>query len=284
MLPSSPTQQSRHYSQAFGRNVFTEILRWGDSETLTSLCHNSRHRSDDTYLNCIHRFYHMMKQHYRCEYVFKNELIRYLCHRYSNKNVFVANEFRVNNSFADLAFFNGESCAYEIKTSYDTPRRLLRQINAYKCVFDKCYIVVEESEVTQWESYNEAIGIIACCHGEKGRIWFKEIRPAIINNELNVEAVMSCLRTCEYEWIAEHYGKSPLMSPKYQHYEECKRILLKMPQAQLRSAFLRAIALRKCNFELLNQAPRELYQICLSMHLSTLQLNTITQSLNNKVF
>lgn len=114
-------QQTRQYAQAFGRNVYDDILRWGDSEILNILCRANKRKEDETYLECLRRFYNSMKLNYRCEYVFKNEIIAELRKHYAHRRSLVVNEFRVGNSIADLAFFNGESRAYEIKTSYDTP-------------------------------------------------------------------------------------------------------------------------------------------------------------------
>ena len=51
----------------------------------------------------------------------------------------------------------------------------------------------------------------------------------------------------------------------------------------LHGAFLETIERRKSSFKLLEQTPYELYQICLSMHLTGKQLDCITNSLNNKI-
>mgnify|MGYP003584911495 CR=1 FL=1 len=283
MAETSQMQSSRNYAQAFGRGVYTDILRWGDSETLTSLCRRNRFDIGDTYLNCLHRFYKSMKCNYRCEYVFKNEIIADLRHHYAGHKTLVVNEFRVGNSIADLAFFNGESRAYEIKTSFDSPRRLMSQMNSYRRVFDKCYLVVERDEVEDWLHYDDNMGIIAFSHGSRGGVRLDEFRHAKLNKCLDAETIMSCLRAEEYEWIAMHYANMELTSPKYKHFEECTRILKKMNYELLHKAFLETIELRKSDFDILKYTPRELYQVCLSMHLTENQLDIITNSLKNKI-
>ena len=283
MTTMTRMQQSRQYAQAFGRGVFADILRWGDSETLTLLCHSKRQRSEETYMDCLHRFYSSMKRYYRCEYVFKNEIIAELRKQYAHRQSLIVNEFRVGNSIADLAFFNGESRAYEIKTGYDTPRRLEGQMNDYKRVFDKCYLVVEESEVNDWKNFDEEMGIIAFCHGPRGKITMEEIRPAKTNEHIDVDVLMTCLRAEEYEYIAENYAGARLSESKFRHYEECKAVLKDMGAKSLHDAFLETIEERASSFDLLEQTPRELYQICMSMHLNDKQLELITNSLNNKI-
>ena len=267
-------QQSRQYAQAFGRGVYDDILRWGDSEMLTLLCRSKKRSAEESYMDCLHRFYSSMKRHYRCEYVFKNEIIAELRKQYAHRRSLIVNEFRVGNSIADLAFFNGESRAYEIKTGYDTPRRLEGQLNDYRRVFDKCYLVVEESEVDAWKDYDEEMGIIAFCHGPRGKICFDSI---------DVDTLMTCLRADEYEFIAEHYGGASLSECKYKHFVECKEVLKRMDSKLLHDAFLETIEKRKNGFDVLKQTPRELYQICLSMHLTAKQMDVINNCLNTKI-
>ena len=284
MTVSTRMQQSRQYAQAFGRGVYSDILRWGDSELLTLLCRNNQLGVGETYMDCLQRFYSSMKMYYRCEYVFKNEIIAELRKHYACRRSLIVNELGVGNSIVDLAFFNGESRAYEIKTGYDNPRRLEGQLNDYRRVFDKCYLVVEQNEVDNWRSYDDGIGIIAFCHGPRGRITMEEVRPAIRNQQIDVDVLMTCLRAAEYEYIAEIYAGACLSDKKYKHFEECKEILKGMGAEQLHDAFLATIERRKSSFALLKQTPHELYQICMSMHLSGKQLDVITNSLNNKIY
>jgi hypothetical protein len=283
MTTMTQIKQSRQYAQAFGRSVYADILRWGDSEMLSFLCQANKLDEDETYMDCLHRFYHNMKRYYRCEYVFKNEIIAELRKHYAHRRSLVVNEFRVGNSIADLAFFNGESRAYEIKTSFDSPRRLEGQLNDYRRVFDKCYLVVEQGEIDSWTGYDESMGIIAFCHGPRGGITMEEIRPARVNEHIDVDVLMTYLRAGEYETIAGQYAGAQLSESKYKHFEECKAILKSMDGKLLHDAFLETIEKRMNSFSLLEQTPYVLYQICLSMHLTARQLECITNSLNNRI-
>lgn len=283
MTMTTQTNNSRRYAQAFSRGVYADILRWGDSELLTLLCRENRRKQDETFLDCIRGFYSSMKKYYRCEYIFKNEIIAELKRQYARRKSLIVNEFSVGNSIVDLAFFNGESRAYEIKTGYDNPRRLGGQLNDYRRVFDKCYLVVEQGEVENWKGYDDDMGIIAFCYGSRGKISMEEIRPAKCNEQIDVDVLMTCLRADEYEYIAEHYSGACLSEKKYRHFEECGDILRNMQAADLHDAFLETIERRNSSFALLKQTPRELYQICMSMHLSGKQLDVITNSLNNKI-
>lgn len=283
MTEMTHMRQSRQYAQAFGRSVYADILRWGDSETLTRLCRANMRNPEDTFMDCLQRFYASMKRHYRCEYVFKNEIISELKKQYAHRQSLVVNEFHVGNSIVDLAFFNGESRAYEIKTSYDTPRRLEGQMNDYRRVFDKCYIVVEQEEIDKWKDYDGDMGIIAFCHGPRGGVTMKEVHPAKKNECFDVDVLMTCLRAEEYEYIAEHFAGASLSESKFKHFDECKAIFNSMNCVKLHDAFLETIEKRKSSFDLLGEAPHELYQICMSMHLNSKQLDLISSSLNNLI-
>lgn len=283
MSAMNQMQSARQYAQAFGRNVYADILRWGDSELLSLLCRTYKRKEDESYLDCLRWFYSSLKMNYRCEYVFKNEIIIALSKHYAHSQSLIVNEFKVGNSIADLALFNGESRAYEIKTGYDTPRRLKGQLNDYRRVFDKCYLVVELSKVRDWMDYDETMGIIAFGHGSRGKITIEVVRQAKTNDYIEVDALMTCLRAEEYEFMAEHYAGAELSEDKAKHYEECSNILRRMDKKQLHDSFLETIEKRKSSSSLLEKTPRELYQICLSMHLSSKQLDYITNSLNNKI-
>lgn len=284
MTLSEQAKQSRLYARAFGRGVYSDILRWGDSETLTHLCLLESHDPEETYHDCIRRFYGAMKRNYRCEYVFKNEIIANLKKEYAGQQTLIVNEFRVGNSIADLAFFNGESRAYEIKTAYDSPRRLVGQMDDYRKLFDECYLVVEEGELHTWKPYAEdGLGLMLVCHGPKGKIKLEKYKDSSRQESIDVDALMTCLRAEEYEHIAEAYAGTVLSKQKDLHYRECKDILKQMDEVALHTAFLETIEQRKSSFDLLKRTPKELFQVCMSMHLTETQLETIILSLNNKV-
>ena len=50
-------------------------------------------------------------------------------------------ELPVGDSRADLCSINGNSIAYEIKTIYDSTKRLLKQVNDYLTAFEYVYVV-----------------------------------------------------------------------------------------------------------------------------------------------
>ena len=121
-------ERLRSYSSAFSRHAFQDILLFDDFSHLNWLYRSEQnYLHGDTYLDYFEWMYRCLVRGYRCEYVFKNEIVHHLIQRYKSKTSVIFNEFRVGKSVADLAFFNGESTAFEIKTEFDTDKRLVKQ-------------------------------------------------------------------------------------------------------------------------------------------------------------
>jgi hypothetical protein len=99
--------------------------------------------------------YEILLQNYRCEYIFKNTLMQnWFLSRHSTDRSFITDEFRVGKSRVDLALFSKTSVAFEIKTEFDSPKRLPSQSNAYMKVFDLIY----PTEVEHFTDMNTQAG------------------------------------------------------------------------------------------------------------------------------
>ncbi|MFC0130959.1 sce7726 family protein [Massilia eurypsychrophila] len=99
---------------------------------------------------------------YRNEYVYKNELAtRLIFKRHSPRTAGFQVELGVGRSIVDVAVANGTSTAYEIKTEFDSARRLASQTSDYLNVFDKVYVVTHPSHVARYEKeLDSRVGLI----------------------------------------------------------------------------------------------------------------------------
>ncbi len=79
----------------------------------------------------------LMLEFYHNEAFIKSSIIN-LLKRENNVTFF---EMPLLDSRIDVCSINGHSCAYEIKTSYDTIRRLKKQVNDYLKAFELVYVV-----------------------------------------------------------------------------------------------------------------------------------------------
>ena len=270
----------RDLSSAFSRSAFIDVLNYNDYSHFNWLASRYGILRCATYSDLLKKSYSVISKHYRCEYVYKNELIKLLLKKYGTRNSVYFSEFRVGNSIADMVMFNGESKAFEIKTEYDTPRRLDKQMDDYKRFFDKCYIIIPEDKVDEYcDIIESTTGIIAMSRNS-GRIILKEIRHAEQNERFESEALMSCLRTEEYKNIVLSLGESLEGVAGYDMYKYCYQVISKANPNKLRELFLREIKKRKNNTALLRKYPMSIRQMMLSLNLPEDKANKLLEQLN----
>jgi hypothetical protein len=273
----------RCYSSAFSRRVFLDILNYEDFTHINWIysTYDKSNQKFTTYMDYLEYMYTMISKSYRCEYVFKNEIInQLLIKKYGTKDTIAFNEFKVGNSIVDFAMMNGESKAFEIKTDLDTPKRLKKQIEDYKRIFNKCYIVVTSKNIPYYENIIEQeIGIIELCI-QKGKLILKEYRAAQNKVDIDKEILMSCLRIREYENIVQSYYHVLPTVPDYEMFDECLNLIKDIPHEQLNISFLQEIKKRKNATCSLIKVPKIIRQIYLSMNLSETKMNNIISSLN----
>lgn len=96
--------------------------------------------------------------YYFCERVIKYHFIRHL--KLKNDHI-VAFEMSIGDSRIDICRINGSSYAYEIKTEYDTFDRLESQMRDYLKTFEKVYVIVPNTRISEVKSFIPAsCGII----------------------------------------------------------------------------------------------------------------------------
>jgi hypothetical protein len=87
----------------------------------------------------------LLLKYYPCERTLKY----YIANELRSKEDTVVFEMQSLNSRVDMCRINGSSYAYEIKTEFDTFRRLEKQINDYSKIFEYIYVVVPESNLEE---------------------------------------------------------------------------------------------------------------------------------------
>lgn len=277
----------RSYSSAFSRKVFSSIIAYSDFSQLDWLYNiddSKNKETPSTYLEYLSHLYKRLARSYRCEYIYKNEIINLLLlKKYGTQHTVAFNEFRVGDSIVDLAMMNGESKAFEIKTSLDSPRRLKKQLIDYRKVFNRRYVVVESSERDYYaEHLDENTGIITLNY-EKGHIHLEEYRPAERLLSIDAGVIMKCLRTREYENIVrECFGCLPNV-PSYEMYGACLNLLNKLDPSELNELFLQEVKKRKSATKRLKKTPKELRQMILSLNLSTRDEIELIRKLNSTI-
>lgn len=140
-------------SRLFSTAVFREMATKGHSPLFARLISQSPVQescsSDANVADAFDAAFRVLRKgSSRDEYVYRAALThKVLLGTHSLRTACMLNEFRAGNCKADLAILNGTATAYEIKSERDSLSRLANQIENYKKVFTKIYIIAGENHV-----------------------------------------------------------------------------------------------------------------------------------------
>lgn len=285
ILLDAEKERLRRYSSAFSRRVFERIIEHGDLTFLANLHaeYDANRRKEKTYSAYLRYLYRILESNYRCEYIYKTKIIRWIIQEYSSENSVIFNEFRTPNAIADLVLFNGSSRAFEIKTEYDSPYRLSDQLQVYTQLFQETYLVISEQHIKQYISeLPDNVGIIKLINTENNYS-LSIHRKALKTEKINKELLMKVLHRQEYIDIIEGYfGYLPDTSPSML-YDACLRLLKKIPDRELQKLFIKQVKNRKNNTQILKQLPNELIQIVLQLRLNWKQVQRLLETIQTPI-
>lgn len=280
-------ERLRSYSTIFSSTAFLRLIEQNDFSFINKKVErfdvDKFKDKEKTYNQYLQYIYKALCDGYRCEYVYKNQIINdLLLKKYKLSNTIAINEFRVGNSIVDIAMFNGISRAFEIKTELDSDKRLNNQLLDYEKLFDECYIVTHESLVDKYLNQKDDTGIIVL-HKEKNRLKLEEIRPAKRSNTIDCETLIKCLRTVEYKNIIESfYGKLPDVS-SFKMFDTCLSMMKHIPVDELHILMMTEFKSRKIEKNVILSSPKELKHLCLSLNMNLTTYSILNERLNQYI-
>jgi hypothetical protein len=276
-------------SRIFTPLVLDKIAEKGSSKYLTEILDNSDliNKIDlstpfGTFLNDV---YHFLSDNYRNEYLYKNEITKeLLLNRHSLDESWMLNEFRVGKCRADAVILNGTSTVYEIKSQFDSFKRLDDQIEAYRNVFDHIYVVTSEVQATLLSGQlPEFVGIISIADDNS----IKELKPSISNKcNISPDILFSSLRKNEYlEVINKMFGYIPDV-PNTQIFNECKTLFCQQKPDIIHDNTIEILKKRnkKPAIELLlNEAPESLCAYIINNAGNIKKLKALSKKYDNEI-
>lgn len=280
-------ERLRSYSTIFSSTAFLRLIEQNDFSFINKKVErfdvDKFKDKEKTYNQYLQYIYKALCDGYRCEYVYKNQIINdLLLKKYKLSNTIAINEFRVGNSIVDIAMFNGISRAFEIKTELDSDKRLNNQLLDYEKLFDECYIVTHESLVDKYLNQKDDTGIIVL-YKEKNHLELEEIRPAKRNNTIDCETLIKCLRTVEYKNIIENfYGKLPDVS-SFKMFDTCLSMMKHIPVDELHILMMTEFKNRKIEKNVILSSPKELKHLCLSLNMNLTTYSILNERLNQYI-
>lgn len=236
-----------------------------------------------TYLDYLKYVYQILEKNYQNEYIFKNSFLNeWLIKEIGHNNTKVFNEFRVGNAVADLVMFNGKSKVFEIKTEFDSIKRLNLQIENYSKAFNQIFLIVPESKLSVYAKFDESIGLISFNKDVESER-FTLHRDAIINNEVDSETIMKVLHTNEYKSIVKSfYGELPNMT-SFNQYNICKDLIKEIPNTELNKKFIEKMKNRDLENTLSNRYYKEFNQISLALKLNKKEKEIMIKNLKSPI-
>lgn len=287
MSSNTEIDRLRSYSSVFSRSVFSRLIKFDDFSAIDRVgmaYDEDRISGKISYANYLDWMYLTLANQYRNEYVFKNALINKIVSLNKGRNITVFNEFKVGDSIADIATFNGKSCVYEIKTELDSPKRIESQQDSYFKFFQECYLVAPKERVEDYLPYiDDRMGVLAV-NSNKGKVTFSKYRKAEhLTDNMDVDVLMRVLWIPEYESIVKQYFGALPQVGYYEMYEVCKELLRKIPVDTLSRMVVEIIKKRKRNDLIFDNAQKSLTQICLALNINSRQYLRLCDNLNKTI-
>ena len=245
------SERSRLISRYFSRPVMEDIARRGTArhvaKALAGLGVQPGKRKPvvaDLFGTSLEE----LGQTYRCEYVYKAAIAsRIVFGRHSPRTSSLAIELGVAGSIVDVAVFNGTATAYEIKTEYDSHRRLSTQTPAYLRAFDRVYVVTHPDLAERYASLvDERVGILCLTTRDS----LREVRKAVGDtSRIEPTAVYRMLRRQEFmDAVHERFGPQPELPNGLvnKHYE---RLFNRLSSAEAHEVLVAAMRARTTDEE-----------------------------------
>ncbi len=261
-------QNLRILSQIFSPPMFKKIVREDDFVLFQKQTEKFfKASSYNTNLDIIKSLYKLLQKQYRCEYVYKNNLVLKLIKEHSLKTTLILNELKIGASKADLVMLNGAVRVFEIKTELDDFSKLSKQLNDYQKFADRVSIVTDEKNAKKLkiEYADTNIGIIVLDANNK----LQTIKEAGSNTSLfDFDTIFKILRKQEYlDLIADNFGFIPDV-PNTQIFRVCYELLASRDIVDFQKQVMNKLKERKLlKPDLLKSSntPKELKHICNSL-------------------
>jgi len=276
-------------SRAYTRPMLAQLARTGDARAVTDLLIAYGQVGEEAATlrleELFERGWSLLAACYRNEYVYKNELAtRLVFKRHSPRTASFQVELRVGASIADVVVANGTTTAYEIKTEFDTSRRLSSQTSDYLKAFDKVYVVTHPAHIGRYErELDPRVGLIVLSDKHALRPY----REATANAK-NVDkiTIFRCMRREEYvKAIESHIGPVPQM-PNGLIGAYCETLFGRLSAEQAHTAFVKVLKARttdKSNVDFVSRLPLSLRALGYATPLSGRQRTSLLNSLARPV-
>jgi len=248
----SSVERLRLLARMFTRPVFADIARSGNWQVALGFL--ARHglltpaSKGQPLATLFESAWLEIRRGYRNEFVYKTEIAaRIVFGKHSPNTASLHIELPVGRSIVDLAVFNGTSTAYEIKTEFDTPRRLTTQTSDYLAAFDRvCVVTHPRCAEIYAEIVDPRVGVLVLT--ERGSL--RQIRKPLTNcKNASPQTIFSCLQRAEYvDAVSKRIGV-PVVKPSGIIQAYCGEVFREFTPLEAHAIFVSALRKRKTDGE-----------------------------------
>lgn len=221
----------------------------------------------------------------RDEYIYKAALThKILLGKHSLKTASMLTEFRVGDCKADVAILNGTATVYEIKSERDSLARLARQIEAYKTVFAKVYVIAGENHTDAVSSLvSRDVGILQLCN----RYRIRTLREAKdLPQRVSPLAVLDSVRTHEAQKMLEHLSVQLPKVPNTMMRAELEKAFRKLDAKAVHLAMVHTLKQTRNLLplsSLVQSLPDSLHAAALSLPVKKNQHSLLVEAVNTRM-
>jgi hypothetical protein len=259
-------------TRLFSSAVFREMATKGRSALFTRLIRQTqlerRIDGDSTVGDAFDSAFSVLKTvGLRDEYIYRAALThKVLLGKHSLNTACMLNEFRAGSSKADLVILNGTATVYEIKSERDSLTRLANQIENYKKVFAKAYVIASENHIDAvLDTVCEDVGVM--CLSRRHQI-STEREAVDCPERICTETVFDSLRSIEARSILTELGVAVPEVPNTQLHGAMRKCFKRLEAKDVHMAMVRTLRRTRDLTPLANlvdKLPRSLHAAALSI-------------------
>lgn len=243
-----PSILERRAASLFSTAMFRPIMSGKPSDridaTIRVLSNELGLSSSTRNHDVVDAAYEVLSERYRSEYFYKNLITsKIFVGRHRASNAVLLNEFRVGNAVADCVLINGTGVVYEIKTEFDSPDKLDRQLANYYQAFPLVNVVAHANTAERYLRALEGSSAGLLVVGARGRLsTAKEAESD--ESSLDTRTMFNALRLAEIELVLrERFGVLPNV-PNGIRYSEYLALAKKLPVVEFQRTMQKALKLR----------------------------------------
>ncbi|MCY1282688.1 hypothetical protein D9M69_345050 [compost metagenome] len=261
-------ENTRLLARTLSRPIFMALARGEEPQRIFKHLYDARvFTAQRTAREIFESAYNKLRSEYRNEYIYKTAIANKIVFgRHSPRTASISIELPVGKSIVDAAIFNGTSTAYEIKTAFDSPKRLATQTPDYLKAFDKVYIVTHPDFARNYiEHIDERVGILTLDKNDR----IRTTRAAKENKEnIDTRTIFRILRREEYVSALEKKLRTKINIPNGLISSYCEELFKKLSKGEAHRIFISSMRNRTIDEETVD------FISALPMHLRVLGYST----------